>query len=171
MPYGLLLIRLVLGLTLVGHGSQKLFGIFGGGGMDGTAKFFAGLGYRSNRFMVLGAGLGSFGGGLLVAMGLVTPLGSFGIAVLMVNAIATVQWQHGFWAREGGYESNLLIWTVAVGIAATGPGRFSFDHWLGIHGATTGPWWGLATAAASLLVGSLTLTIGRDRKSAERPKP
>jgi hypothetical protein len=58
-----------------------------------------------------------------------------------------------------------------VGIAATGPGRFSFDPWLGIHDATTGPWWGLATAAASLLVGSLTLTIGRDRKSAERPKP
>ncbi len=161
MNEGLLLIRLVLGLTLAAHGAQKLFGAFGGLGIKGTAEFFATLGYRPNVFMVIGAGAASFGGGILVALGLLTPAGSLGIAVLMVNAIATVQWRHGFWARAGGYESNLLIWASAVAIAATGPGTISLDHLLNWDSTLSGAWWGLGVAVTSVLVAALTLTLGR----------
>ena len=161
MSLGLLLIRLVLGLTLAAHGAQKLFGVFGGGGLRGTAEFFGTLGYRPNMFMVFGAGLCSFGGGLLMACGLLTPVGALGIALLMVNAIATVQWRHGFWARNGGYESNLLIWATAVGIAAIGPGRLSLDGAFAWASSLSGPGWGLGVAVCSIVIAALTLTVGR----------
>jgi putative oxidoreductase len=164
---GLLIIRLAIGLTLAAHGAQKLFGVFGGLGPDGTAEFFAGLGYRAPQLMVLVAGLASFGGGLALAAGLLTPFAALGIATLMVNAIVTVQWKHGYWARHGGFESNLLIWAVAVGLAATGPGAYSLDSALGID-SLSGAAWGAAVAAASLLVAALTLTVGRDRVGATR---
>ena len=130
MSYGLLLLRVVLGGTLFAHGAQKLFGWFGGHGRQGTAGFFGALGFRNAALMAVMAGLAETGG-LLLALGFLTPLAAFGIAVVMIVAIATVHWTKGFFAGNGGYEFNLLILASAVALAATGPGRFSIDNAFG----------------------------------------
>src|SRR5437660_4196543 len=98
MSIGLLILRLVLGLTLAAHGSQKLFGWFDGGGPQGTASFFRGLGFRSPYAMALLAGAAELGGGLAVALGFLTPFAALALIVVMLNAIATVHWRNGFWA-------------------------------------------------------------------------
>ena len=123
MSYGILLLRVVAGTTLVAHGAQKLFGWFGGHGRRGTAGFFGSLGFRPPLAMALAAGL-SESCGLLFAIGLLTPFAALAIASVMVVAVGSVHWKNGFWAGNGGYEYNLLIWTVAVSVAAVGPGRF-----------------------------------------------
>jgi putative oxidoreductase len=130
VSYGLLLLRVVLGGTLFAHGAQKLFGWFGGHGRQGTAGFFGALGFRNAALMAVMAGLAETGG-LLLALGFLTPLAAFGIAVVMIVAIATVHWTKGFFAGNGGYEFNLLILASAVALAATGPGRFSIDNAFG----------------------------------------
>ncbi|MGZ4397440.1 MAG: DoxX family protein [Gaiellaceae bacterium] len=163
MSYGLLLIRLVFGLTLATHGSQKLFGWFGGPGPRGTAAFFGQLGFRAPLAMALAAGATELGGGLLFALGLVTPLAALALVVVMLIAIATVHAAKGFFAGGGGFEYNLAILTAAVAIPAIGPGRFAIDHVLGIAGSLSGLWWGVAVLAAAALASSLTLALGRKR--------
>src|SRR3954447_2280737 len=121
MAYGVLLLRVIAGTTLFAHGAQKLFGWFGGHGPRGTAGFFDQLGFRQPLAMAFLAGM-SEAAGILLALGLLTPLACVAIASTMVVAVATVHWSNGFWATEGGYEYNLLIWTVAVAVAAMGPG-------------------------------------------------
>src|SRR5881628_2153427 len=121
MAYGLLLLRVVFGLTLAAHGSQKIFGWFEGPGPSGTAGFFRQLGFRAHVAMALLAGMAELGG-VAFALGLVTPLAAFGMAVVMLMAVATVHWKNGFWSTNGGFEFNLAILTVAVAVAATGPG-------------------------------------------------
>jgi putative oxidoreductase len=161
MSYGILLLRVVLGLTVASHGAQKLFGAFGGGGLRGTGGAFGSLGYRAPVLLALAAGLAELGGGLLVAFGLLTPLAALAIAVVMLNAIAVVHWRNGFFNMNGGYEYNLLIWAGAVALAATGPGRFSLDSWIGWADNITGLWWGVGVAALSLIVAAITLTLAR----------
>src|SRR6266542_3692820 len=101
MSYGILLLRAVFGLTMAGHGLQKLFGWFGGGGPKGTAGAFRSLGFPAATAMAILAGLAETGG-LLFAVGLLTPLAALGIAVVMLNAIGSVHWQKGFWNMAGG---------------------------------------------------------------------
>src|SRR5215210_5372617 len=98
MDEGLLLLRLALGLTMAAHGSQKLFGWFGGGGPPGTAAFFGGLGYRAPATFALLAGIAELGGGLALAAGFLVPLAATGIVVVMLNAIESVKFRNGFWA-------------------------------------------------------------------------
>ena len=169
MSYGILFLRLVLGATMAAHGAQKLFGWFGGSGPAGTATGNRRLGFRAPLLMALAAGLAEFGGGLLLAAGLLTPLAALGIAVVMVNAVALVQWRNGFWNTKGGYEFNLLIWATAGAIAAIGAGRFYLDRLLGWEDNISGAWWGLGALGLSLLVSALTLTIGRSH--ADPPAP
>src|SRR5438067_1001920 len=164
MSYGLLLIRLVLGGTMAAHGSQKLFGWFGGPGPQGTAGFFAGLGFVAPLQMALLAGAAEFGGGLLLALGLVTPFAALAIATVMVTAVSTVHWKNGFFAGNGGYEFNLLIFAVAVGLAAVGPGRFSLDAAASWADNLSGLWWGLGVLGASLVSGWAAVTLGRRRR-------
>src|ERR1041385_6165147 len=114
MAYGMILLRVVAGLALAAHGSQKLFGSFGGSGRAGTRKFFAGLGFRTPLAMGLIAGLCGLGGGLLFAFGLVTPLAALALTIVMLNAIGTVHWKKGFFNSAGGFEYNLLIIATAV---------------------------------------------------------
>src|SRR5579885_2908531 len=128
----LLLIRVWLGITFVAHGGQKLFGWFGGGGIPKTARYLEDLGIRPGRFWATLAGLGEFGGGLLVGLGLLTPLGALSIIITMVVAIAAVAGRHGFWVDRGGYEYNLLIIVVAVAIILSGPGAYALDRVLGV---------------------------------------
>ncbi len=131
MSLGLLLIRLVVGLTFAGHGVQKLFGWFGGHGLKGTAGFMESIGMKPGYLMALMAGLGEVLGGLLFAAGLLTPLGAALIIITMLVAIFTVHGKNGYWVTSNGYEYNLMLIVVALGVALIGPGAYSLDAlWL-----------------------------------------
>jgi putative oxidoreductase len=171
MAYGLLLLRLVAGLTMFGHGTQKLFGWFGGHGVKGTAGFFDQLGFRSAALMALLAAMSETVGGVLFALGLVTPLAAFLIAIVMLNAIRTVHYRKGFWVMSGGYEFNLLLLTVVVAIAATGPGRFSLDRLIGWDDELTGVWWAVGIFVAALAGSIATTELFRKRSAAVQPQP
>ena len=158
MEYGLLLLRIVVGVIFVGHGAQKLFGRFGGSGLEGTAQFFASIGYRRPRLMAVVAGLAEFGGGLLLIAGLLTPLASLLIATVMLNAIVTVVFPKGF---LGGYELEFMLLTVVVALAATGPGRISLDHAIGWEDNITGIAWASLVLGSAIVISIVTTTLGR----------
>ncbi|MFG2495747.1 DoxX family protein [Streptomyces caniferus] len=125
---GLLLLRLALGLTMAAHGAQKLFGWFGGPGLDGTGQFFTMSGYPSGRVMAVVAGLSETLGGLGLVVGLLTPLAAAAVVGTMVNALA-VKWGGGFFAPKG-VEYELLLTAGAAALALTGPGRYAIDRLL-----------------------------------------
>jgi len=164
MAYGLLLLRAVVGLTMAGHGVQKLFGWFGGPGRRGTADMFGSLGFPAPAALAVLAGLAETGG-LLFALGLLTPLAALGIAVVMLNAIGSVHWQKGFWNMAGGYEFPLVMLTAAVAVSATGPGPFSLDRLIAWDGSISGLWWGVGVLAGAVAVSSLTLATRRVAKT------
>ena len=130
---GLLILRLVVGGTLIGHGAQKLFGWWGGPGLAGWTESTRRMRLRPVRPWAWTAALSEFGGGLLFAVGLLSPLGSLAIAGAMVVAIALVHWSKGFWAGRGGYEFNLSLIAAVAAVALTGPGAYSADALLGIR--------------------------------------
>ena len=127
MDTGLLLARMVLGLLMAAHGAQKLFGWFGGYGLAGTGGFFESLGFRPGRLFAAAAGSTELAGGLLVAAGLLGPLGPALILATMIVAIATVHWQNGVFAQNNGVELPLLYLVAAVVLALTGFGAYSLD--------------------------------------------
>ncbi|MEO8291341.1 MAG: DoxX family protein [Gaiellaceae bacterium] len=165
MSYGLLLLRLVLGGIMAGHGLQKLFGWWEGPGPRGTAGMMTNFNFRLASLMVLGLTAAETGGGLLLMLGFLTPLGALAVTIVMFNAVALIHWGNGFWNGKGGYEFNLLIASAAVAIAATGPGRFSLDRALGWDDNISGLWWGAGVLGVAALVSFLTLTAGRRRVS------
>jgi putative oxidoreductase len=127
---GLLLIRLVIGILFIGHGAQKLFGWFGGYGLKGTGGWFESIGMKPGVTMALMAGLTELIGGILFALGLITPLGGIMIAATMVIAIAKVHGANGLWSTSNGYEYNLVLLAVTIGIALVGPGQYALDAFL-----------------------------------------
>jgi putative oxidoreductase len=163
MSYGLLLLRVVVGGTMAAHGAQKLFGWFEGPGLGGVQGMLGNFGFRFPAMMALGLAL-TESAGVLFALGLLTPLVALGIAVVMLNAIALVHFRNGFWNGKGGYEFNLVLLSVAVGVAATGPGRFSLDRALGWDDNLSGLWWAVGVLGAATLVSVLTLNLGRRRQ-------
>ncbi len=127
---GVLLIRVVVGLTLAAHGYNKFFG---GGRIPGTAKWFDSMGMRPNgRVHAILAASTELGSGLLFAAGLLTPLAAAGFVGLMVVAAYTVHLRNGFFIVKSGWEYNLVLAVVPVGIAVIGPRRYSLDHALGL---------------------------------------
>jgi len=169
MSYGILLLRIVLGLAIASHGAQKLFGSFDGAGPRGTAETFGKLRFRSPYAMALMAGAAEFAGGLAFAVGFLTPLAALAIAVVMLNAVVTVHWRNGFWASAGGYEFPLVIWATAVAIATTGAGRFSIDRLLGWTDELSGLGWGIAVLLGSMAISFATLTLGRHPQGETAP--
>lgn len=165
MSYGLLLLRVFVGLAFFGHGTQKLFGWFGGYGPQGTGGFFTSQGYRAGVAMAVLAGIAEAGGGTLLALGFVTPLACALLAVVMINAIGAVTFKRAFMF---GSELELTYLVVAVSLAAIGPGRFSIDRAIGWDDNISGVWWGVAALGAAALVSFLTLTFGRT-KPVEQP--
>ncbi|CAM3589600.1 DoxX family protein [Aeromicrobium ponti] len=127
---GLLLIRLVIGVLFIGHGAQKLFGWFGGYGLKGTGSWFDSIGMKPGVTMALLAGLAELIGGIMFTLGLLTPLAGIMIAGTMVMAIVKVHFSNGLWATSNGYEYNLTLLAVAMGVALTGPGLYSLDAFL-----------------------------------------
>jgi putative oxidoreductase len=129
---GLLIIRLVLGLIMAAHGAQKLFGWFGGYGLNATGEFFVQLGFSRGRLFATAASVGEIAGGLLVALGLLGPVGPALMISVMIVAAVTVHWEHGLFAQSNGIELPLLYLAGALGIALAGPGLYSLDAVLGL---------------------------------------
>lgn len=124
---GLLIVRLVVGLLFVGHGAQKLFGWFGGYGPKGTGGWLESIGVKPGVAMAVVAGLMELVGGLLFAAGLLTPLAAVIIVLTMLVAIVKVHGPNGLWATANGYEYNLVLIAIAIGIALIGAGDYSLD--------------------------------------------
>jgi putative oxidoreductase len=148
MKLGLAVLRAVVGLLFVGHGTQKLFGWFGGQGLEGTAGAFESMGLRPGRRYAMAAGASEAVGGALTALGFLTPVGSALIIGSMAQAIRTVHGPKGPWAAEGGWEYNAVIMTAAFAIADEGPGEWSLDSALGTE--LSGPLCALAALAAGV---------------------
>jgi putative oxidoreductase len=165
MSYGILLLRVVVGLAFVGHGTQKLFGWFGGYGPQGTGGFFASQGYRAGVLMAVAAGLCETVGGVLLALGLATPLAGTLLAIVMINAIGSVTFKRSFML---GSELEIAYLTVAIALAATGPGRFSLDRAIGWDDNISGVWWGVAALVAAAAVSAVTLMLGRTKSVGEQ---
>lgn len=121
---GLLVIRLVFGLSFARHGTEKLFGWFGGYGIKGTAGYFESIGIKPGVPAVILAGLGELLGGLFLAAGFLLPIAAILIVGTMLVATITVTGKNGFAITAGGYEYNLAIIAVAVGLFLTGPGSY-----------------------------------------------
>lgn len=149
MDFGLLLLRMTIGLGFAAHGAQKVLGWFGGHGPDATGQFFEAMGFRPGRRHALAAGSIEIVSGLLLAVGFLTPLAAALIASVMVVAAATVHWKNGFFITNGGFEYNLLLGVAALTLAFTGPGALSLDHVLGL--AREGLAWGLGAAVVAVL--------------------
>lgn len=158
MDAGLLLARMVFGLLMTAHGTQKLFGWFGGYGLAGTAGFFEQLGFRPGRFFAAAAAGTEITAGLLVAAGLLGPLGPALIVSVMIVAAATVHWQHGLFAQNGGIEVPLLYAATAAALALTGFGAYSIDGLLQLSWPAAVAWSALALA---VLGGFTNLAIRR----------
>jgi putative oxidoreductase len=127
----LLLLRLIVGIALAGHGFQKLFGWFGGPGFAKMRAGFEKQGLRPGWFWVALAVLGEAGGGLSLALGFLTPLGAAGAIGAMFMAVQT-HWKGGFWLSKGGYEYALTLLIVSLVLGLAGPGAYSVDSLLGI---------------------------------------
>ena len=130
---GLLVLRVVIGLIVAAHGAQKLFGWWGGPGMAGWTAAMTRMRIRPAAPWAWLSVLAELLGGIGLALGLLTPLPSFGIVAAMLVAIALVHWPNGFWNGKRGYEFNLSLMAAAVAVALTGPGAYSLDSALGIH--------------------------------------
>lgn len=155
MAEGLLIIRCVVGGLLFAHGAQKLFGWWGGYGLEGTGGFFASVGHRPGRSMALLAGGAEAGGGGLLVLGLFTPLGSAMVMGVMIVAAVSVHARNGLWATNGGYELPLVNAVVSCGLGFTGAGPWSVDA-MGIPGMS-GWWSGVGAILLGVVTASLTL--------------
>ena len=160
MNAGLLLIRLVVGVLLVGHGTQKLFGWLGGYGIEGTGQYFEGIGFRPGRTFAALAGLTETFGGLLLLLGLMQPLAAILIIATMTTAIGSVHLGHGWFAATNGPEVPILYATVAAAVALTGPGSYSGDAVFGLLPLWT-PVVKLGAIAVGLVGGFANLAIRR----------
>jgi putative oxidoreductase len=146
----LLIIRTTVGGLLAGHGAQKLFGAFGGGGVEGTAGWLESMNLRPGHDWALAAGLSEFLGGLLTALGALNPLGPILAMSSMLMATLKVHLGKPIWVTSGGAELPLTNIAVLSGLFVAGPGRYSVDRLLGIRI----PRW----AAVASLLGTVIVT-------------
>ncbi|MFI5529435.1 DoxX family protein [Kitasatospora sp. NPDC051853] len=156
MDTGILILRLLAGLLIAGHGVQKVSPHLGGRGLEGGAAEFRADGFRGGVLTALAAGGGQIGSGLLLSAGLLTPLAATGAIGVMTVAL-TVKWHNGLWVQNDGYEYPLVLIGVAAALAATGPGAWSLDAALGLTPYPT--WWAAVVLAAGLGSGLLTRLV------------
>ncbi len=131
--FGLLILRLIVGGLLSGHGSQKLFGWFGGFGINGTAGWLESIGLKPGRLWASGAAASEFGGGALTAVGFLHPLGPIATIASMVMAYEVAHKGKPIWVTEGGAELPVTNVAAALALTLAGPGRFSLDSLFGIR--------------------------------------
>jgi putative oxidoreductase len=159
MDTGLAVLHIAVGLLFMGHGAQKLFGVFGGHGLEGTAGFFESLGLRPGRFHATAAGFNEFVGGALLALGLVVPVAAALLSATMVAASRTAHRGKGLWNQNQGIELPLVYSIIAFALSAIGAGSASLDSALGLDAAGLG--WGLAAVGAGLFGGLGAVAFGR----------
>lgn len=162
MNTALLVLRVVPGLLLIGHGLQKLVPprysppLLHAMGHQATATGFHQLGIRPGLPAALLAGTGEILGGFSLGAGLLTPVGTILVGAVMTTAILTAHARNGIWNAEGGFEFPLVLLAVSFVVTALGAGSYSFNHWLdvsnwaGIHGWEMS---NVARAAVSLAIG------------------
>lgn len=169
MNIGLLVLRIVVGLLFAGHGARKLLGMFGGHGLAGTARYFEGLGLRPARPYAVMAGLCELGGGVMLALGLITPAAALVLTAVMTTAILAVHLSKGPWFEDGGYEYNVVLVAVTFALTAIGSGRYSLDHALGLHVA--GWKWAVGELVLGVLGGLATVLTRRLAATSGRGAP
>jgi putative oxidoreductase len=157
MDVGILLLRATVGLTLAAHGTRKLFGWFGGPGLEKTAQGLATLGFRPPLGHAYLVGLAEAAGGALLALGFFTPLAAAVIAAVMIVAAVSAHVKRGFFITSGGFEYNLVLGVAGLSVAFTGPGAISLDNWLGwsVHGVV----WGSAAVLVALAGAGIQLAL------------
>ena len=165
MDVGRLLLRLTIGGTFFVHGTQKLFGWFGGPGPDGTGQFFESFGLRPGRRNAIAAGATEVGSGILVALGVAMPLAAAGLSAVMITALRTAIWNEGIKPATG--EHEVLLAAAALALTETGPGAPSLDSALGAE--HSGPGWTLAALGAGAAGSALAISMGR--RQPEPPVP
>jgi putative oxidoreductase len=161
------LARVVIGGLFIGHGTQKLFGWFGGGGLDKTAQGFESMGMRPGRRQAVAAGAAEAGGGAMLALGLLTPVSAAALSAVMLTAIRRVHLANGPWSSNGGYEYNLVLLTALLLITEHGPGKASLDAALGIEKSGAG--WAVAELAAGAAGAALSDRIAAMPAGEESP--
>lgn len=142
-----LLLRVVIGALFVGHGSQKLFGLFGGAGLKATAEGFDRMGMRPGMANAIAAGTAEAGGGALLTLGYLTPVGAASIVATMLTAIHRVHLANGPWVTKGGYEYNLVLILSLLMLVEEGSGPLSVDAVRGQE--KQGTLWAIASLAAA----------------------
>ncbi len=167
MDLALLGLRIVIGLVFAAHGAQKLFGAFGGGGIEGTGAHFEQIGLRPGRLNAWAAGTAEFFGGSLIALGLLTPFAAAGLIGVMTTAVLTVHLRNGFFNANNGFEFNLVLVAAAFALAGIGPGNWSLDNALNIE--LTGAGWALGALGAGVLASIGIVLIGRIAPLRRRP--
>ena len=161
---GRLVLRVLVGALFVGHGTQKLFGWFGGQGPDGTGATFESAGLRPGKRNALAAGATEAAGGVLLATGLATPVAASLLSGAMLTATRTVHWERGVWNSKGGYEYPAVILAVVFALAESGPGRASLDAALGQE--RRGLAWAFAQVGAAAVASHAVVELGRRRVGA-----
>jgi putative oxidoreductase len=168
MNLGRLIARGVIGGLFVGHGTQKLFGWFGGPGLEGTSGMMDRLELSPARRHALAASISETAGGAMLVLGALTPLAGALITGSMVTAIRKVHLSKGLWNQNGGYEFNLALIGAVAALVDGGPGRPSVDSALGLD--DTGPGWAVASVAAGVAGSTLVIEAGkRHRQEQEQP--
>jgi putative oxidoreductase len=170
MDTGLLILRLVVGGLFIGHGTQKLFGWFGGPGPRRFGSGLEKLGYRPGGPMAIVAGMAETTGGTLILLGLLTPLGAAAVIGMMLNATLAVHWRNGLWNSEGGFEFPLTLAAAVAALSFAGPGRYSVDRALGLD--LSGSVYGLDALAFGVGVGLILYSwrTMQSRRSTEIPE-
>src|SRR5512133_211963 len=165
--FGRFLVRATVGGIFVEHGTQKLFGWFGGHGPDETGQFFESIGLRPGRRHAIAAGVAEAGGGALLAVGLATPLAAAALGSVMVTALRTVVWRDGFKVGTGGNE--VLLLPNAVALADLGPGRLSLDSLIGAE--RRGARWAALAFGGAVAGSALAIASGPSGEEAPEPEP
>lgn len=158
MSVGRLAARVLIGGLFVGHGTQKLYGWFGGPGRAGTEGMMESLQMRPAKVHALAAGATEAVGGALLVAGLATPAAAAALTGVMTTAIKKVHLANGPWAANGGWEYNAVLIAAVVALAETGPGELSLDHALGTERSGSG--WALGALATGVAAAALTMAAG-----------
>jgi putative oxidoreductase len=158
MTIGRLAARVVIGGLFVGHGTQKLFGWFGGPGIEGTEQMMGALRLHPTRPNAVAAGVTETTGGALLVAGAATPLAAAGLIGTMITAIRKVHKPQGPWVAEGGWEYNAVLIAALMSLVDTGPGELSVDALRGKD--EWGPLWALGGLALGAAASSAVVSLG-----------
>jgi putative oxidoreductase len=167
MKLGRLAARTVIGTLFVGHGTQKLFGWFGGPGLEGTEQMMGALEMRPARANAVAAGVTETVGGTLLVAGAATPLAASSLIGTMFTAIRKVHQEKGVWATEGGWEYNAVLIAALVALIDAGPGELSVDAALGRDEWGSG--WAIGGLALGAAASAAAIKLGKQAPAQDEP--